>query len=43
MTTIIELITFPGPGMLPIWMANEKGFFMDPALRVNVTPTPRSA
>tara|TARA_R110000787_G_scaffold119616_6_gene230535 strand:- start:385 stop:1314 length:930 start_codon:yes stop_codon:yes gene_type:complete len=43
MTITLELITFPGPGMLPIWIAEENGFFMDPALSVNVTPTPGSA
>jgi ABC-type nitrate/sulfonate/bicarbonate transport system substrate-binding protein len=43
MTTTLELITFPGPGMLPVWIAEEMGFFGDPALQVNVTPTPGSA
>lgn len=43
MTTTLELISFPGPGVLPIWIAGEKGFFHDPGIAVNVTPTPGSA
>lgn len=41
--TTLELITFPGPGVLPIWIAGEKGFFRDPEIAVNITPTPGSA
>lgn len=39
----LELITFPGPAVLPVWIAGEKGFFHDPEITVNVTPTPGSA
>jgi ABC-type nitrate/sulfonate/bicarbonate transport system substrate-binding protein len=35
--------SFPGPSSLPIWVANELGFFKDPDLFVNVTPTRGSA
>ena len=33
MTTNLELITFPGPGVLPIWVAGEKGFSTTPPSR----------
>jgi len=39
----LELITFPGPAVLPIWIAGEQGFFHDPEIAVNITPTPGSA
>lgn len=39
----LELITFPGPATLPIWIAGEKGYFHDPEIAVNVTPTRGSA
>lgn len=29
---MLELITFPGSGLLPIWIADEKGFFHDPEI-----------
>lgn len=42
-TRTLELITFPGPAMLPIHVAHERRLFRDPALVVNITPTPGSA
>lgn len=43
MTTTLELITFPGPGVLPVWIAAAQGYFHDPEIAVNITPTPGSA
>jgi ABC-type nitrate/sulfonate/bicarbonate transport system substrate-binding protein len=39
----ISLITFPGGFNWPIWVAQEKGFFAQHGVEVNITPTPSSA
>jgi ABC-type nitrate/sulfonate/bicarbonate transport system substrate-binding protein len=39
----IELIAFPGAPNLPIFAAQEKGFFDNADVRVNLTTTPSSA
>ncbi len=39
----IELIAFPGAPNLPIFVAQEKGFFEKAGVRVNLTTTPSSA
>jgi ABC-type nitrate/sulfonate/bicarbonate transport system substrate-binding protein len=38
----LEVIVFPGGFNWPLWVAQEKGFFSDQRLEVNVTPTPGS-
>lgn len=43
MTNTIELIAFPGAPNLPIFAAQEKGFFEKAGVRVNLTTTPSSA
>jgi len=40
--TRLEVIVFPGGFNWPIWVAQEKGFFRDNGVEVNVTPTPGS-
>jgi ABC-type nitrate/sulfonate/bicarbonate transport system substrate-binding protein len=39
----LELIAFPGAPNLPIFVAQEKGFFEAAGVRVNLTTTPSSA
>src|SRR5215218_779301 len=41
--TTLELIAFPGAPNLPIFVAQEKGFFEAAGVRVNLTTTPSSA
>jgi ABC-type nitrate/sulfonate/bicarbonate transport system substrate-binding protein len=43
MTTLIELIAFPGAPNLPIFVAEEKGLFEAAGVRVNLATTPSSA
>lgn len=43
MTQTIELIAFPGAPNLPIFVAEEKGFFEAAGVKVNLTTTPSSA
>src|SRR5207253_11463339 len=38
----LELIVFPGGFNWPLWIAQDKGFFADNGLEVNITPTPGS-
>jgi ABC-type nitrate/sulfonate/bicarbonate transport system substrate-binding protein len=38
----LEVIVFPGGFNWPIWVAQEKGFFRENGVEVNVTPTPGS-
>lgn len=38
----LEVIVFAGGFNWPIWVAQEKGFFRDTGVAVNVTPTPGS-
>src|SRR6516225_2607104 len=38
----LEVIVFAGGFNWPIWVAQEKGFFREYGIDVNVTPTPRS-
>jgi ABC-type nitrate/sulfonate/bicarbonate transport system substrate-binding protein len=38
----LEVIVFPGGFNWPIWVAEEKGFFKQNDVAVNVTPTPSS-
>ena len=38
----IELIAFPGAPNLPVFVAQDKGFFEDAGVRVNLTTTPSS-
>ncbi len=38
----VNLIVFPGGFNWPIWVAQEKGFFVTNGLKVNVTATPNS-
>jgi ABC-type nitrate/sulfonate/bicarbonate transport system substrate-binding protein len=42
-TQSIELIAFPGAPNLPIFVAQDKGFFEAAGVRVNLTTTPNSA
>jgi ABC-type nitrate/sulfonate/bicarbonate transport system substrate-binding protein len=42
-THSIELIAFPGAPNLPIFVAQDKGFFEAAGVRVNLTTTPNSA
>lgn len=39
----IELIAFPGAPNLPVFVAQEKGFFEAARVRINLTTTPNSA
>jgi ABC-type nitrate/sulfonate/bicarbonate transport system substrate-binding protein len=41
--TPIDLICFPGAPNLPIFVANEKGFFTEADVSINLTTTPSSA
>jgi ABC-type nitrate/sulfonate/bicarbonate transport system substrate-binding protein len=43
LTQSIELIAFPGAPNLPIFVAQDKGFFEAAGVRVNLTTTPNSA
>lgn len=43
MTQSIELIAFPGAPNLPVFVAQEKSFFEQAGVRVNLTTTPSSA
>ncbi len=43
MTSTIELICFPGAPNLPIFAAQEQGFFAAEKIAVNMTTTPNSA
>jgi ABC-type nitrate/sulfonate/bicarbonate transport system substrate-binding protein len=38
----LSLIVFPGGFNLPVWAAEQQGFFHDAGLQVTVTPTPNS-
>jgi len=38
----LEVIVFPGGFNWPIWVAQEKGFFLENGVAVNITPTPGS-
>src|SRR5438874_9326566 len=38
----VEVIVFPGGFNRPIWVAQEKGFFRENGVEVNITPTPGS-
>jgi ABC-type nitrate/sulfonate/bicarbonate transport system substrate-binding protein len=38
----LEVIVFPGGFNWPIWVAQDKGFFRDNGVEVNLTPTPGS-
>lgn len=38
----LEVIGFPGGFNWPLWVAQDKGFFADNGVTVNVTPTPSS-
>jgi ABC-type nitrate/sulfonate/bicarbonate transport system substrate-binding protein len=38
----LEVIVFPGGFNWPIWVAQDKGFFRENGVEVNVTPTPGS-
>src|SRR5437764_15033348 len=38
----LEVIVFPGGFNWPIWVAQEKGFFRENGVEVNITPTPGS-
>ena len=40
--TPLRVILFPGAQNLPMWAAEEKGFFRDEGLSVALTPTPNS-
>jgi hypothetical protein len=40
--TRLEVIVFAGGFNWPIWVAQEKGFFRENDIAVNVTPTPGS-
>src|SRR5919197_3981441 len=40
--TRLEVIVFAGGFNWPIWVAQEKGFFRDNGVEVNLTPTPGS-
>lgn len=39
----LEVIVFPGGFNWPIWVAQDKGFFADNKVSINVTPTPNSS
>ncbi|CAM5468306.1 ABC transporter substrate-binding protein [Eoetvoesiella caeni] len=39
----LEVIVFPGGFNWPIWVAQDKGFFADNHVSINVTPTPSSS
>lgn len=39
---VLQVIGFPGGPNWPLWVAQEKGFFSQQALRVEFTPTPSS-
>jgi ABC-type nitrate/sulfonate/bicarbonate transport system substrate-binding protein len=41
-TTHLEVIVFAGGFNWPIWVAQEKGFFRENGVEVNLTPTPGS-
>ncbi|MEA2906824.1 MAG: hypothetical protein QOI12_4211, partial [Alphaproteobacteria bacterium] len=41
--TTIELICFPGAPNLPIFVAQEKGYFADNGVAINMATTPSSA
>ena len=38
----VRVITFPGGANLPLWVAEDKGFFAREGLAVKVSPTPNS-
>ena len=38
----LKVIVFPGGFNWPIWVAQEKGFFKDNGVAVELTPTPSS-
>ena len=38
----VEVILFAGTSALPVYVANDKGFFAREGLKVNITPTPNS-
>jgi|KBSSwiStaDraftv2_1062776.scaffolds.fasta_scaffold14173_8 ABC-type nitrate/sulfonate/bicarbonate transport system substrate-binding protein len=38
----VRVITFPGGANLPLWIAEDKGFFAREGLAVKVSPTPNS-
>ena len=40
--TPLRVITFPGGANLPLWVAEERGFFAREGLAVKVSPTPNS-
>ncbi len=40
--TPVRVITFPGGANLPMWVAQEKGFFAREGIAVKITPTPNS-
>ncbi|MEO8755054.1 MAG: ABC transporter substrate-binding protein [Casimicrobiaceae bacterium] len=40
--TPVRVITFPGGANLPLWVAEDKGFFAREGLAVKVSPTPNS-
>jgi ABC-type nitrate/sulfonate/bicarbonate transport system substrate-binding protein len=40
--TPLRVITFPGGANLPLWVAEEKGFFARNKLGVKISPTPNS-
>lgn len=39
----LEVIVFPGGFNWPIWVAQDKGYFKDNGVEINVTPTPSSS
>ena len=41
--TTLEIIAFPGAPNLPIFVAQEKGFFEHEGVAINLTTTPSSA
>src|SRR5215813_4223165 len=38
----LKVIVFPGGFNWPIWVAQEKGFFRESGVAIDVTPTPSS-
>ncbi len=40
--TPVRVITFPGGANLPLWVAQEKGYFAREGVAVKITPTPNS-
>ena len=38
----LEVIVFPGGFNWPLWVGNEKGFFVENGVEVKITPTPNS-